>query len=69
MLIAPDDIPALPPSKSISGAAVCGDRDKLQASPGRLPKQSMQQITPPMAVVRNQAPKLRGTHDRGSSRH
>ena len=59
MLIAPDDIPALPPSKSISGGGGGGgDRDKLQASPGRLPKQSMQQITPPMAVVRNQAPKL-----------
>ena len=35
-----------------------GDRDKLQASQGRLPKQSMQQITPPMAVVRNLQPKL-----------
>ncbi|MGB8014093.1 MAG: energy transducer TonB [Terriglobales bacterium] len=59
LLIAPDDIPALPPSKTISGGGGGGgDRDKLQASPGRLPKQSMQQITPPMAVVRNQNPKL-----------
>ena len=48
VLIAPDDIPALPPSKTVSGGGGGGgDRDKLQASPGRLPKQSMQQITPP----------------------
>src|SRR5208337_376648 len=44
-LIAPDEIPALPPSKSVSGGGGGGgDRDKLQASPGRLPKQSLQQI-------------------------
>lgn len=35
-----------------------GDRDKLQASKGALPKLSRQQITPPMVVVRNEAPKL-----------
>src|SRR5450759_2942080 len=59
LLIAPDDLPVLPSSKSVSGGGGGGgDRDKLQASPGRLPKQSMQQITPPMAVVRNLQPKL-----------
>ena len=59
LLIAPDDLPALKPSKSLSGGGGGGgDRDKLQASQGRLPKQSMQQITPPMAVVRNPEPKL-----------
>ena len=59
LLIAPDDLPVLPSSKSVSGGGGGGgDRDKLQASPGRLPKQSMQQITPPMAVVRNLDPKL-----------
>src|SRR6202142_1277787 len=59
LLIAPDDLPVLPPSKSVSGGGGGGgDRDKLQASPGRLPKQSMQQFTPPMAVVRNPEPKL-----------
>jgi protein TonB len=58
-LIMPDDMPVLPPSKSVSGGGGGGgDRDKLQASPGRLPKQSMQQITPPAAVVRNLQPKL-----------
>ena len=59
VLIAPGDIPPLPPSKTLSGGGGGGgDRDKLQASPGRLPKQSMQQITPPLAVVRNPQPKL-----------
>jgi TonB family protein len=58
-LIAPDDIPALQPSKTQSGGGGGGgDRDKLQASEGRLPKQSMHQFTPPMAVVRNPDPKL-----------
>src|SRR5258708_22034971 len=59
VLIAPDDLPVLKPSKSLSGGGGGGgDRDKLQASQGRLPKQSMQQITPPMAVVPNLKPKL-----------
>jgi TonB family protein len=59
LLIAPDDLPALESSKSASGGGGGGgDRDKLQASPGRLPRQSMQQITPPMAVVRNPHPQL-----------
>ena len=58
-LIAPDDIPPLPPSKTqAGGGGGGGDRDLLQASKGRLPKQSMQQITPPMVVVRNDHPKL-----------
>ncbi len=55
----PDDMPALPASKTRSGGGGGGgDRDKLQASAGRLPQQSMHQITPPMAVVRNPDPKL-----------
>jgi periplasmic protein TonB len=59
MLIAPDDLPALQPSKTQSGGGGGGgDRDKLQASPGRLPKQSMQPLAPPAAVVRNPKPKL-----------
>jgi protein TonB len=58
-LIAPDDIPPLPPSKSVAGGGGGGgDRDKLLASKGKLPKFSMQQITPPMVVVRNENPKL-----------
>ena len=59
-LIAPaDDVPLLPASKTRrGGGGGGGDRDKLQASAGRLPKQSMQQFTPPVAVVRNPDPKL-----------
>src|SRR6266446_9970110 len=58
-LIMPDDIPTLPSSKTMSGGGGGGgDRDKLQASPGRLPKQSMQQFTPPAVIVRNEHPKL-----------
>ena len=58
-LIAPSDMPTLQPSKTVSGGGGGGgDRDKLQASQGRLPKQSMQQITPPAVIVRNEAPKL-----------
>jgi len=53
------DIPALPPSKTqVGGGGGGGDRDKLAATKGRLPKLSMQQITPPMVVVRNENPKL-----------
>jgi len=59
LLIAPDDLPVLPPSSTKSGGGGGGgDRDKLQASQGRLPKQSMQQFTPPAAVIRNPNPKL-----------
>ena len=58
-LIAPDDIPPLPPSKTqAGGGGGGGDRDKFQASKGRLPKLAMEQITPPMVVVRNDHPKL-----------
>lgn len=50
---------ALPPSaKESGGGGGGGDRDKLEASKGRLPRQARDQITPPMVVVRNDAPKL-----------
>jgi TonB family protein len=49
----------LPPSsKESGGGGGGGDRDKLEASKGRLPRQARDQITPPMVVVRNEAPKL-----------
>jgi TonB family protein len=58
-LVAPDDIPPLPLSKTqVGGGGGGGDRDKLQASKGSLPKFAMQQIVPPMVVVRNEQPKL-----------
>lgn len=59
MLVDPSDLPPLKPSKTqVGGGGGGGDRDVLQASKGKLPKFSMQQITPPMVVVRNEHPKL-----------
>src|SRR6266567_1945689 len=58
-LVDPGDLPALKPSKTqVGGGGGGGDRDVLQASKGKLPKFSMQQITPPLVVVRNETPKL-----------
>jgi periplasmic protein TonB len=58
-LIAPDSIPTLQPSKTLSGGGGGGgDRDKLKASQGRLPKSSMEQFTPPAVIVRNEHPLL-----------
>jgi periplasmic protein TonB len=58
-LIAPSDVPMMKPAKTESGGGGGGgDRDKFQAPKGKIPKQSMQQITPPAIVVRNDHPKL-----------
>ena len=58
-LVAPEDLPVLKPSKTqVGGGGGGGDRDVLQASKGKLPKFSMEQITPPTVVVRNEHPKL-----------
>jgi TonB family protein len=43
---------------TIGGGGGGGDRDKLVAPKGKLPKQSMEQITPPAMVIRNEHPKL-----------
>ncbi|HVZ60584.1 MAG TPA: energy transducer TonB [Terriglobales bacterium] len=62
-LIAPDVSVYMPmPAKAIQapsgGGGGGGDRDKLQAPKGKLPKQSMEQFTPPQMVIRNPNPKL-----------
>jgi len=58
-LIDPGDLPVLKPSATRSGGGGGGgDRDVLQASKGKLPKLSMDPITPPAAVIRNDHPKL-----------
>jgi periplasmic protein TonB len=58
-LIAPSDIPVMKPAKTQSGGGGGGgDRSKFEAPKGNLPKQSMQQITPPAIIVRNDHPKL-----------
>ncbi len=49
----------LPPAKDAAGGGGGGgDRDKLAASKGNLPKLSDKQFTPPVAVIRNENPKL-----------
>jgi protein TonB len=60
ILIAPSpDSYALPTSKKvIAGGGGGGDHDRLPAPKGRLPKQAVQQITPPAIVVRNEKPRL-----------
>jgi periplasmic protein TonB len=58
-LIDPGDLPILKAgTKQSGGGGGGGDRDVLQASKGKLPKFSMQQITPPAVVIRNDHPKL-----------
>ena len=59
-LVAPDlNVPVMKPSpKEVAGGGGGGDRDKFQAPKGRIPKQELQQITPPAIVVRNDHPKL-----------
>jgi len=57
-LIDPGDYALKPGKNPISGGGGGGDRDILQATRGKLPKQSLQQITPPAIVIRNPAPKL-----------
>ena len=62
-LVAPLDIapyqPKMAPQKqAMGGGGGGGDRSPLPASKGRLPKASLKQFTPPMAVVNNPNPKL-----------
>ena len=62
-LVAPIDLapyePKMAPKKqAMGGGGGGGDRSPLPASKGRLPKASLKQFTPPMAVVNNPNPKL-----------
>lgn len=61
-LVAPDLSTYIPISNkandTIGGGGGGGDRDKIQAPKGKLPKTSMEQITPPAVVIRNENPKL-----------
>jgi protein TonB len=61
-LVAPDISDYMPLSSKahdqIGGGGGGGDHDKLVAPKGKLPKFSMQQITPPAMVIRNDNPKL-----------
>jgi protein TonB len=62
-LIMPTDLDpympkAAPKKQTMGGGGGGGDRSPLPASKGRLPKVSLRQFTPPMAVVNNPNPKL-----------
>jgi len=61
-LIEPDIAPyvpkASPQKQQMGGGGGGGDRSPLPASKGRLPKPSLKQFTPPMAVLNNLNPKL-----------
>lgn len=62
-LIAPTDVapymPKMAPQKqAMGGGGGGGDRSPLPASKGRLPRPSLKQFTPPMAVLNNLNPKL-----------
>ena len=61
-LISPIDLapPEVAPAQkqTMGGGGGGGDRSPLPASKGRLPKASLKQFTPPMAVVNNLNPKL-----------
>src|SRR2546429_1906495 len=61
-LVAPDiapDVPKMAEQKQqMQGGGGGGARSPTPASKGRLPKPSMKQFTPPMAVVNNPNPKL-----------
>lgn len=60
-LVLPADIvmPMTPKKDNdLAGGGGGGDRDKLQAPKGKLPKFAMEQITPPAMVIRNDHPKL-----------
>ena len=61
-LVAPDIAPYIPKmaeqKQQMGGGGGGGDRSPTPASKGRLPKPSMKQFTPPMAVINNPNPKL-----------
>ena len=54
--LAPPDAP--PKNQTMQGGGGGGDRSPLPASKGRLPKASLRQFTPPVAVYNNLNPKL-----------
>lgn len=61
-IVMPDIAPYVPKmaeqKQQMQGGGGGGDRSPTPASKGRLPKPSMKQFTPPMAVVNNPKPKL-----------
>ncbi|PYY24061.1 MAG: energy transducer TonB [Acidobacteria bacterium] len=62
IVIAPDISEYMPMTPkqmpTLQGGGGGGDRDKVIAPKGRIPKPAMEQITPPEVVIRNEHPKL-----------
>lgn len=56
--LAPYQPQMAPKKQAMGGGGGGGDRSPLPASKGKLPKPSLKQFTPPMAVVNNPNPKL-----------
>ncbi|MBZ5728392.1 MAG: energy transducer TonB [Acidobacteriia bacterium] len=55
---APPEVKMTPKKDSMQGGGGGGDRSPLPASRGKLPKPSLRQFTPPVAVYNNLNPKL-----------
>ena len=56
--ISPYALQMQPDDQKVSGGGGGGDRSPEPASPGKLPKLALLQITPPAVVIRNPEPKL-----------
>lgn len=56
--ISPYELVLPPSNKQAGGGGGGGERNPLPAAKGRLPRQALQQLTPPVAVIRNPHPKL-----------
>ena len=57
-LVDPGDLTLPASSKKVGGGGGGGDASKLDASKGKPPKFTMDPITPPAAVIKNENPKL-----------
>jgi TonB family protein len=57
-LVDPSDLTLPASSKRVGGGGGGGDASKLDASKGKPPKFTMDPITPPAAVIKNENPKL-----------
>jgi periplasmic protein TonB len=60
LVLSPDVMMPISAKKNdtLAGGGGGGDRDKLQAPKGKLPKFAMEQFTPPAMVIRNEHPQL-----------
>jgi periplasmic protein TonB len=52
------DVLPVSPKQGLSGGGGGGDRDKIQAPKGALPKSAIEQLAPPAMVIRNEHPSV-----------